>query len=263
MNALKKLFWNVAPPLFFFVLVCIVWEGAVVGLKVKPLILPKPTAIIEKGIAEWDSVISATGYTALSSIIGLVMSLVVGATLAVLFSQATIIRRCAFPFAIAFQTVPIVSIAPLIIIWIGRGFPAVVFVSFFISIFPILTNTTFGLINVSQGHYDLFRLERASRLQVLWKLQIPNAMPNLIEGMKISAGLSVLGSVVGEYMVGAIDKYRGTGYWIFDSQNVHISRLFVYVFASTTLGVLFFGAVTLIGNRLILRWREPNINQQN
>jgi NitT/TauT family transport system permease protein len=261
-TSLQNLAKNFFPPLFFFAAVIAIWEGMVRWQKISPLILPSPSGIAHRAMENPTEVLSALGCTALTSTLGFLASLVVGTGLAIFFSQSSLIRRCAMPFAIAFQTVPILAIAPLIILWLGHTPKAIVFVSFLIALFPILTNTTSGLIQVSALNHDLLRLYQASRWQTLTKLQIPNALPSLVNGLKVSAGLAVLGSVVGEYIAGSLGKFRGVGYWIYDSKSVHLDKLFVYVCASTLLGLAMFAAVTIVGDRILLRWQDPNINQR-
>lgn len=259
---LRRFLKTVLPPVLFFAVIVFVWQAIISLFNVSPLIMPGPQGILASAWKQPQTVASATWLTAKQSLCGFALSLSVGALIAICFSQSKTIRRCAFPYAIAFQTIPIISIAPLIILWFDRGFLAIVFVSFLIGLFPIITNTTAGLINVSTGHSELFRLYRASRWQILTKLQIPNALPDFVNGAKISAGLSVLGAIIGEYFAGDIQRNRGIGFWIYDSKDVRLDQLFVYVFASTLLGVTMFLTVTLVGDRILLHWRDPNLNEQ-
>ncbi len=101
------------------------------------------------------------------------------------------------------QTVPIIAVAPLLITWSGYRWRTVVLVSVIISLFPIVSNVTAGLISVDKNLRDLFRLAHASRLQTLFKLHIPYAISHLVLGTRVSAGLSVIGAIVGEYCVGS------------------------------------------------------------
>jgi NitT/TauT family transport system permease protein len=254
---------NILPPTLFCLAILTLWQLAVSIFQIPSALLPGPKGIYENAVSQPWTVINATWITARQAICGFAMSLVIGGLVAILFSQSSMFRRCAFPYAIAFQTIPIISIAPLIIVWFDYGFRAIVFVSFLIGLFPIITNTTSGLINLSAGHVELFRLNGASRWQILTKLQIPSALPDFVNGAKISAGLSVLGAIIGEYFAGSIQDNRGIGYWIYDASTIRLEQLFVYVFASTILGVTIFAAVTIVGDTILLHWRDPNLNEQH
>ena len=175
--------------------------------------------------------------------------------IAVLFSQSRILERSLYPYAIFLQTVPIVAIAPLIVLWIGHGLYGIVAVSFIISLFPIIVNTTAGLTSTSAELLELFALNGASRWQTLTKLRIPNAVPSMLTGAKISCGLSVIGAIVGEFFVGHTTTHYGLGYLVLStSQNLKTAHLFAAVIASALLGIALFGIVTLTGSTLLARW---------
>jgi NitT/TauT family transport system permease protein len=186
---------------------------------------------------------------------GFVTSLVVGTLVGILFAQARWIRSSLYPYAIFLQTVPIVAIAPLIVLWFGAGFPSIVLVSFLLSVFPILSNVVTGLLRVDPALLELFALHRASRWQTLWKLRLPHSVPFLVAGAKVSAGLTVIGAIVGEFFAGYGAEHPGLGYLILQSAGqLKTELLFASVAASTLLGLLVFaatgGAAALILSRL-------------
>ena len=131
------------------------------------------------------------------------ISIVAGTSLAFLFSQSAMIRRALFPYAVLLQTVPIIAIAPIVIVSFGRGFFSVALVSSVISLFPIVTNTTTGLLQIDPNLLDLFRLNSASRWQTLWKLRLPSSLPFLLAGIRIACGSAIVGAIVGEFFVGS------------------------------------------------------------
>src|SRR5262249_18495250 len=143
-----------------------------------------------------------------AALLGFAMSLAAGTALALVFSQSRIVQRSIYPYAIFLQTVPIVAIAPVLILWFGYGLAGVVSVSFILSLFPIITNATAGLTMVDANLIELFEVNNASRGQMLFKLRLPNAVPNLVTGAKISCGLSVIGAIVGEIYAG----FQGDNY---------------------------------------------------
>ena len=156
------------------------------------------------------------------------------------------------------QTVPSVALAPLVIIWFGPGFASVVVVAFIISLFPIITNATTGLLDLDRNLVELFAMSSASRRQVLTKLRLPNSIPYLIAGAKISCGLSVIGAIVGEFTAGYGESAYGLGYLIIaTSGRLQLDYLFAATLAAMLLGVVFFGAISLVGDWILRRWHAP------
>jgi NitT/TauT family transport system permease protein len=154
-----------------------------------------------------------------------------------------------------------VAIAPLIVTWLGSGFHSVVVIACVISLFPVITNVTTGLVTVPAGLHDLFRLHRASRLQILWKLQIPNAVPHLVTGAKISSGLAVVGAIVGEFFVGYGTTQHGLGFIIlYSGPQLKTDQLFAATILSACLGVMMFMLTSLVGRAVFSHGYEPPLN---
>ena len=207
-------------------------------------------------ILHGERLLNATLLTAIGSLTGFTLSFVVGFCIALLFSQSRIIERGLYPYAIFLQTVPIVAIAPLIVLWIGYGLQGVVAVSFIISLFPIIANTTAGLTQVDPRLLDLFILNNAGRWQILFKLRVPNAVPNMLTGARISSGLSVIGAIVGEFFAGYGTDDFGLGYLIIQtSGQAKTDYLFACILFCTILGLTIFTAVGLSSHYLLRRWR--------
>jgi NitT/TauT family transport system permease protein len=137
-------------------------------------------------------------WTALVALIGLAISIVIGMTLAVFMAQAKWVENSTYPYLVALQAIPVLAVVPIISSIFDGGLNARLFVCVMISIFPIVTNTLFGLTSAEAGQHDLFTLRGTSRWTRLVKLQIPSALPAIFTGFRISAGLSVIGAVVGE-----------------------------------------------------------------
>ena len=186
------------------------------------------------------------------------MSLGIGTLIGIAFSQSAIVRRSFYPYAILLQTVPSVALAPLVILWFGHGFTSVVVVAFIISLFPIITNSTAGLLAVDRNLVELFQMANASRLQALWKLRLPNSIPQIITGAKIACGLSVIGAIVGEFSAGYGTDRFGLGYLITqNSTKLETDYLFAAVLAAMLLGVAIFGSVSLVGELILRLWHAP------
>lgn len=138
----------------------------------------------------------------LNVIIGFGLSVIAGILIACVFSLSDILRRAILPFAIFFQTVPIIAIAPLLVIYFGFGSSTVIASSFIVSIFPMIANTLLGLENTNPSQRDLFFIYKASRWESLWHLKLPSAFSSIYAGLKVSAGLAIIGAVAGEFVAG-------------------------------------------------------------
>lgn len=235
--------------IFLTILLC-AWEWVVVQEWVASYLLPSPTQIFETTIELWPEIYAATLSTANSIAWGLGWSIVVGTTLALIFFAIPLARRAILPFCIFFQTVPIISIAPLLVIWFGFGQPTVRASAFIVSLFPILANTLTGLQETDPHLKELFKLYRPSPMQLIFKLQIPSAIPYILTGIKISAGLSVIGAIVGEFIAGG-----GLGSLIDAARTQQrVDLVFSGVVMSSVLALLLVFIIEVV-SRLLLRGR--------
>ena len=242
-------------PITFLLLLLALWQTADWIWKIPRIILPSPWEIGAESFHRINDLLSATLITAQAALAGFALALVIGTTLGLLFSVSKIARLSAYPYMIFLQTVPIVAIAPLIIIWFGGGMASIVVIVTVISLFPIVTNVTTGLRSVDTGLLDLMTLYQAAPHQILFKVRWPNAIPYLVTGAKISSGLTIVGAVIGEYMAGHGIDEQGLGYYIFmSSGNFQTEILFASIFLSSLLGVTMVTAVAVISRFLLNRW---------
>lgn len=242
-------------PITFLLLLLTLWQTADWLWEIPRILLPSPREIITVSFERVDDLLSATLITAQAALSGFALALLLGTTLGLLFSVSKIARRGVYPYMIFLQTVPIVAIAPLIIIWFEGGMASIVVIVTVISLFPIVTNVTTGLRSVDTGLLDLMTLYRAAPYQILFKVRLPNAIPYLVTGAKISSGLTIVGAVIGEYMAGHGIDEQGLGYYIFmSSQNFQTEVLFASIFLSSLLGVTMVTAVAVISRTLLARW---------
>jgi NitT/TauT family transport system permease protein len=256
--ARRSLLTAVLPPIVLFLVVLVTWQVVVQRWKIPPYLLPSPTDVGRAACENFAKVASATGITAAGAACGFAVSLIVGVLIAVAFSQSSIVRRSFFPYAIFFQTVPIVAIAPLIVLWSGTGFRSVVLVAFIVSVFPIITNATAGLTSIDPDLLDLFRLHGASRRQTLVKLRLPSAVPSTVTGAKSSSGLAVIGTIVGEFFVGYDpSEHFGLGYLIQEATTqLKVDLVLCAVVLATLLGLIVFGSANLVGALVLKRYSE-------
>jgi NitT/TauT family transport system permease protein len=186
--------------------------------------------------------------TGAAALLAFAASVVVGTIVAFAFASSRTIARSLWPYAIFLQTVPIIAIAPLVVIWSGPGFRTVVLVAAIVSIFPVITTTTTGLTAVDRDLADLFRVHDATRWQTLWKLRLPHAVPYLVAGAQTAGGLAVVGAIAGEVFAGYGASAQGLGYLILvTSGQLKTAYLFAAVLACTLLGLVAFGTLALVG----------------
>ncbi len=188
-------------------------------------------------------------------LLGLLIGSAVATMLGYLLAKSPLFERILAPYLIASQAVPVVAIAPLLIIWFGPGIFSKVLICALIVFFPVLVNTVVGVRDVPAPLRDLMRSLRATRWQTLRYLEIPAALPVFLGGLRIGAALSVIGAVVGEF-VGAD---QGLGFLINVGRGQYDTALvFVAIFALVLLALALYGVVTLLENRLLKwqAWRE-------
>jgi NitT/TauT family transport system permease protein len=256
----KRLALNLGPPLALFaVFVGLAYLVSYVILSPgRRWLLPPPHEIVKNGFLDGRNLrqqLTALWDTAQVSIVGLLIAFAIGVAVALVMSQAKWIERSLYPYAVLVQVTPILAIVPLIATWFGYDFTARVVVCVLIAVFPIITNTLHGLLTVDSELHDLFRLHHAGRIKRLVKLQIPHAVPDVFVGLRVSAGLSVIGAIVGEFFFRQgtpglgrlLDVYRA-----YLQTDLMMSALLFCV----ALGLASFLVVGFAGRQLTRNWYE-------
>lgn len=214
---------------------------------------PSPSQIVQSLLSDRETYLEATTQTFAASVLGLTASLIIGVILASLFQLSKTLHDAIFPYTLFFQTVPVIAIAPLLVIWFGFGFSTVFAASFIVSLFPVLANAMFGLSQTDRGLIDLFKLYQVGKMKTLLRLRLPAALPQIWEGLKISAGLSIIGSIVGEFIAGG-----GLGGLIDTARTQQrVDQVFAAVIISSLMGLFFVKMVQLMSRRQ--RWVKMNI----
>jgi NitT/TauT family transport system permease protein len=244
------------------VLACLIglWQTVVWLNRLPPYLLPGPWAVAAALHDRFPSLLNSLRITTEEAAAGLMASIAVGVAVAMIFAQWRWLRQLLYPYTILLQTVPIVAIAPLVINWAGAGIFSVSIVTFIICLAPIIANTTQGLISVDENLIHLFVMHKATPSQILFKLRLPNAMPNLFTGIRISAGISVIGGITGELFAGSTRVGEGgLGYAIIYANNqMETGYLFALVFAATVLGFSFFFIVMFLEWLTLHNWHESS-----
>jgi NitT/TauT family transport system permease protein len=249
---------TVANALAVFAAVLALWQLILWLFHVPPFMLPSPWAVARAVHARFPSLLNAFSITAEEASGGLLASIVVGVLVAMLFAQSRWVRRMLYPYTLLLQTVPIIAIAPLILMWVGTGIPSVALIAFIISLAPIIANTTQGLISVDENLVNLFLMHNASPAQILVKLRLPHSVPSLFVGIRIASGIAVIGAITGELYAGSARVGEGgLGYSIlYASSQLQTDYLFALVLAATVLGFAFLFLVMFFEWYFLHRWHE-------
>jgi len=246
-----------------FVALIAAWQIICTTFNVPRYLFPTPVDVVIAWIENRETLVIAVISSFLSALIGFGLAIVVGMAIALLMAQSKIIERSLFPYAVLLQTIPIVAIAPLIVIWFGAGMPAVVAIAFLISLFPIITNTTAGLTSTDHNLLAMFELYNASWWQRMVKLKLPAALPYIMTGLRISAGLAVIGAIVGEFIAGIGGLRGGIGYVITQAAaQIKMPYLFAAALTSSLLGIAIFIIVSFISARFLRHWHESAIRRE-
>lgn len=199
---------------------------------------------------------NASLFTLREAVLGFAVGALLGFLLAILFAHSRLLERGFMPYVVASQTVPILAIAPMVVIWLKAGWLSVTVISAYLTFFPVTINTLRGLQSVAPTAVELMDSYAASRWQILTKLRIPNALPYIFTALKISATSSIVGAIIGELPSGLQD---GLGYQILNYSQYYLQgpeRLWATVFVAALLGILAFLMVSIV-EKLIVRWSPP------
>lgn len=243
--------WALQVPLTALVTVSLWWGLAEIS-GLPAFIFPGPSEVWRAfvRVATDGSLALHTWVTLSEVLLGLALGVVVATVLGYALAKSTELERILAPYIVASQAIPIVAIAPLLIIWFGPGMLSKVLVSALIVFFPVLVNTIVGVRSVPDELYDLMRSLRAGRWQTFVKLEVPASLPVLIGGLKVGATLSVIGAVVGEF-VGAD---RGLGFLINLARGMYDTPLvFVAILTLIALALTLYGSVSALES-WVLSW---------
>lgn len=258
-NTADKIKFNIKylGPIFALIIFLSLWQFVPVLLDIKPFILPKPTDVVEAAIEDWHLLWPAMQVTIFESVIGFLLSAIVGIAISVLLASSRVLEISLYPYAVILQTIPVVAIAPIVVIWFGSGFNSIVIISFLIGFFPIVSNTLMGLNSVDKNMGYLFKLYNASKWQTMFKLRIPAAMPFIVSGLKISCTLAIIGSITGEYIAGIGGGKGGLGYSItVAAVQLKTPYLFACAITGALFGIVFYLLVSFLSRLILKSWHE-------
>lgn len=249
-------------PLFVLAAFLASWEAAVQSFAIPPYVLPSPSLIFVILVNDWALLSGSLGTTLVITFEGFVLAAVGGIGLAILFSQSRLVEYALYPYAVILQVTPVVAIAPLLLIYLPQHL-AVLACAWIVAFFPVLANTTLGLNSVDHNLIALFDLYKASRWQVLWTLKLPAALPQMLAGLRIAGGLSLIGAVVAEIAAGSAGAGSGLAYRIAESgYRLNIPRMFAALLLLSIAGIAIFFALSALNHFALRRWHESAVPRE-
>ena len=250
-------------PVLVAVVLLFAWQWWVVAFDIPKFLVPSPMDVMRTLVSDWGRLVAALWITVKITVFAFLASMVLGTLVAFVFVQSRLIETALFPYAVLLQVTPIVAIAPLIIIWVKDPTTSLVLCATIVAVFPVISNTTLGLRSVNPGLASYFKLNRATRLQTLWRLRIPSALPYFFAGLRISGGLSLIGAVVAEFVAGTGGTGTGLAYQILQSgYQLNIPRLFAALLLISLTGVALFAALALLSRWALGGWHESEVGQE-
>lgn len=254
---------RVVAPLAIGVVVLLGWHAWVKAFDIPQYIVPSPLLVARTLVTDWDILSASLLITLKVTFLAFVSAVIVGTLVAFLFVQSRLIELSLFPYAVLLQVTPIVAIAPLIIIWVKNPDAALTLCATIVAIFPVISNTTIGLRSVDPGLLNLFRMNRATRTQILFRLRIPSALPYFFGGLRIASGLSLIGAVVAEFVAGTGGEAAGLAYQILIAGfQLNIPRLFAALILITVAGVILFLLMVWLSKLALGNWHESELTDR-
>ncbi len=254
---------RIALPAFVLVLVVVGWNAVVQVFTIPPYVLPGPSLVLSTLIADGGLLWHSLLVTLATTFEGFVLAAIGGIGLAVLFSQSRLIEYSLYPYAVILQVTPVVAIAPLLLIYLPQPL-AVLVCAWIVAFFPVLANATLGLASVDHNLLALFELYKASRWQLLWNLKLPSALPQMLAGLRIAGGLSLIGAVVAEIAAGSAGAGSGLAYRIAESgYRLNIPRMFAALLLLSLAGVVIFFILSAASHLILRRWHESAVKREH
>jgi NitT/TauT family transport system permease protein len=260
-TVLQRTIAAVVPPLVVLGLLVGVWYfvSYVILEPRRQFLLHPPHEVVREGFLDSDNfaeILDGLWSSLRVAAVGLTLSIVLGIAIAVLMSQAKVIERAWFPFLVTLQAIPILALVPMIQFWFGTDWRARVLVCVIISFFPIVLNTLFGLLSADAGLHDLITLHHGGRWTRLTKVMFPSALPAIFAGLRIAAGLSVIGAIVGDFFFGLGDVGLGQLIRRYSANTNYGEQLLAAVIMSSLLGITVFLSFGALQNAVIGKWYD-------
>ncbi len=250
-------------PAVVFAAIVILWDRLVVWNEIPPYLLPGPGRVVETLVKDWAMLFEAMLVTLRITLMALAVAVAGGVGLAVLFNQSRFAELSFYPYAVILQVTPVVSIAPLIFIYVENRTVGLLLCAWIVAFFPILSNTTLGLNSTDHNLRDLFRIYGATRWQRLRYLQLPSALPYFLGGLRIAGGLALIGAIVAEYVAGTGGIGSGLAFRILEAgYRLNIPRMFAALLLIAVMGVVIFASLSFLSHMALRKWHESAVKRE-
>jgi NitT/TauT family transport system permease protein len=252
---------RIALPVLVCAIMLALWQAIVEVFAIAPYVLPGPRLVVSTLISDRVLLAQSLAVTLVTTFEGFLLAAVGGVGLAILFNQSRLVEYSLYPYAVMLQVTPIVAVAPLLLIYLPQPL-AVLACAWIVAFFPMLANTTLGLNSVDHNLIALFSLYKASRWQVLWNLKLPAALPQMLAGLRIAGGLSLIGAVVAEIAAGSTGAGSGLAYRIAESgYRLNVPRMFAALLLLALAGVAIFFMLSALSHLMLRRWHESALRR--
>jgi NitT/TauT family transport system permease protein len=243
-----------ALPWLTFALALALWQAAVRLMAVPSYLVPAPTDIAAAFAADPATLLHALAATLTVTAASLLLACMLGVALACAMAASPFARAMIRPWATILQVTPVVAVAPLIIVWVGNPFAAMVVCATIVAFFPVFSNTVAGLEATPRDLLDLFRLNGATRAQEILWLRLPAALPYFLAGLRVSGGLALVGAVVAEFVTGAGGTASGLAFRILEAgYRLQVPRMFACLALLSAAGLAINATLSAIGDRVLRR----------
>ena len=243
-------------PILLVVILLVVWDLAIRLFRIPPYLIPAPEAVVKQLVAEWPKLWRESLVTTYATLGGFALSIAFGIPMALLIAYSRTVESFVYPLLVFSQSVPKIAIAPLFVVWFGFGIIPKIICAFMLGFFPVVVSTVAGFKSVDPDMIDLARSMKASKLATFMRISLPQALPSIFAGLKVSITLAVVGAVVGEF----VGSNSGIGYLLqIANGNFDLPLMFAALTVLSGIGVLLFVAVDLV-ERMMIPWHASHRN---
>src|SRR5438067_5491741 len=241
-------------PVLLIAILLVLWELAIVVFHIPPYLIPAPEAVVKQLIVEWPRLLRESAVTTYATLGGFALSIAFGIPMALMIAYSRTIESFVYPLLVFSQSVPKIAIAPLFVVWFGFGIIPKVIAAFMLGFFPVVVSTVVGFKSVDPEMLDLARSMKASWLATFARISLPQALPSIFAGLKVSVTLAVVGAVVGEF----VGSNSGIGYLLqIANGNFDLPLMFAALTVLSLIGVLLFVAIDIV-ERLMIPWHASH-----
>jgi NitT/TauT family transport system permease protein len=237
-------------PFILILILLLLWDLTIRLFGIPAYLIPPPGKVVEQLVQQWPLLLKESYATTQATVAGFILSILIGIPMAMVIAYSRTVESYVYPLLVFSQSIPKVAIAPLFVVWFGFGLIPKIIAAFLLGFFPVVVATVMGFKSVEPDMLDLARSMGASRLQTFFKISLPQALPAMFSGLKVSITLAVVGAVVGEF----VGSNSGIGYVLqVANGNFDLPLMFAGLVLLSTIGVLLFMVVDLV-ERLMIPW---------